>query len=182
MMTWRLLAISLLTAAFAAAATPARADKDMVQFGENIHVAKDALVHDAVCFFCSVHDEGRVNGDIVVFFGNVHISGDAQHDVVNIFGNVTAEDNASIGQDLVSVFGSIRLGENVTVGKDLVAMFGSLHAAESVSVGSDRVVQPGWIFWIPLLVLALIVIVIVHEYRSQKRARLLRSYQLPPKM
>lgn len=176
-----MLTVSLLAAAFAVTATPARADRDVVQFGTNINVAPDATVHDAVCFFCSVHVEGKVTGDIVVFFGNVHLAGDAQHDVVNFFGNVKAENGATIEKDLVSFFGSIRLGENVTIGKDMVAMFGSVHAADSVTVGNDRVIQPGWILWIPLLILGLIVIVIVREYRAYRRRLLLRGYQFPPR-
>jgi len=130
-MIQRMLAVCLLAAAFAVTATPARADRDAVQFGTNINVAPDATVHDAVCFFCSVNVEGKVTGDIVVFFGNVHLAGDAQHDVVNFFGNVKAENGATIEKDLVSFFGTIRLGENVTIGKDMVAMFGSVHAADS---------------------------------------------------
>jgi hypothetical protein len=176
----RLLSICLLATGLIACATPARADRDAVQFGSNIHVAKDAIVHDAVCFFCSVNVEGRVNGDIVVFFGDVHLAGDAQHDVVDFFGDVKAADNASIEADLVNLFGEVKLGNNVSVGKDLVVIFGSLRAAESVTVGGDRVVQPGWFFWGPLLVIALVVILIVHEIRVQRRRRLARIGAIPP--
>jgi hypothetical protein len=179
-MHYRLTVLCLLAAAFAVCATPAHADRDAVQFGSNINVAHDATVHDAVCFFCSVNVEGRVNGDIVVFFGNVHLSGDAQHDVVNFFGKVTVEDNASIENDLVSIFGAMRLGEKVSVGKDMVAIFGSVHAPESVSVGGDRVVQPGWVFGFPLLLTLLVFILVVREYRAYRRRQLLQSYQIPP--
>jgi len=55
----RLLAVCLIGAAFAAAATPARADRDAVQFFSNIRVAPDATVHDAVCFFCNADVEGK---------------------------------------------------------------------------------------------------------------------------
>ena len=171
----------LLAAALLAAATPARADNDQVQFGSDIHVAKDAEVHDAVCFFCSVHLEGKATGDIVVFFGNVHLSGDAQHDVVNFFGKVTAEDNATIDHSLVSFFGEIHLGQNVTVGTDLVSMFGVLHAPESVTVGNNRVVQPFWLFLGPIIFLGLIIVLIVREVRAQRRRRILRTYNFPPR-
>jgi len=177
-----ILLASLLTAFLAVAATPARADNgDAVHFGSNIHIGADSPVHDAVCFFCSVHVEGKVTGDIVVFFGDVHLNGDAQHDVVSIFGNVNAADNSSIENDLVSIFGSIRLGENVAIGKDLVALFGYLDAPASVSVGGDRVEQSGWIVGIPVLVLLLIVIVIVREYQAYRRRLIARGYQFPPK-
>jgi hypothetical protein len=174
------LALCLLASVFAAA-VPAYADHDAVQFGSNINVAAGETVHDAVCFFCSVHSEGKITGDVVVFFGNVHINGDAQHDVVNFFGKVTAENNSSIDNNLVSFFGVIRLGENVSVGHDLVAMFGTLRAADSVSVGNNRVVQPGWILFVPLCFIGLIIALIVREYRAYRRRLLLRGYPFPPK-
>jgi hypothetical protein len=177
----RLLHITLLSAAVAAFALPAYANNDIVQFGSNIDVAPDATVHDTVCFFCSVNDRGTVNGDIVVFFGSVHIDGHANHDVVNFFGSVTAADNSSVGQDLVSMFGSVRLGENVTVGKDLVGMFGGARIASTATVGGNRVIQPGWVFWGPLLVIALVVIVIVRELRSQRRRAYMRGFPYPPR-
>jgi hypothetical protein len=180
-MTQRILALCLVAAAFAAASVPAHADRDVVQFGSNITVARDASVHDAVCFFCSVDAEGEVDGDLVVFFGSIHIAGAANHDVVNFFGSIKADDGASIGQNLVSFFGSVRLGENVTVGKDMVSMFGVLRAPSSASVGGDRVVQPGWVLWIPLLFIALVVFLVVHEYRAYRRRLVLRGYPFPPK-
>ena len=179
-MIQRLLAFSLLGAALAVA-TPALASQDAVQFGTNIYVARDATVHDAVCFFCSVDVEGQVTGDVVVFFGNIHLAGIATNDVVNFFGKVTVDDNMSVGKDLVSFFGVIRLGENVSVGKDMVAMFGSVQAPESLLVGNDRVVQPGWILFGPLIVIGLIVILIVREYRAYRRRLVLRGYPFPPR-
>ena len=174
-------AVCLLAAGMAVAAIPAHADQDAVQFGKDIHVTADSTVHDAVCFFCSVRVEGKVTGDIVVFFGNVHLAGDAQHDVVDFFGSVAAEDNSSIDDDLVSFFGAVRLGENVNVGKDLVSVLGSLHTADSVSVGQDRTVVPGWVFWGPLFILVLIIVLIVREVRAYHRRLILRGYQFPPK-
>ena len=176
----RILAVCLLGVAFAAAATPGRA-QDAVQFFSNIEVSSESTVHDAVCFFCSVNIEGKATGDVVVFFGNTHIAGAAQHDVVNFFGEVTADDNASVDHDLVSMFGSVRLGDNVHVGQDLVAMFGSLHTGEGVTVEGDRVSQPAWLFFGPLFFLALVLILIVREYRSYRRRIFLRGYQFPPR-
>ncbi len=176
----RLLNVCLLIATLAALAAPARASKDIVQFGSNIDVPPDTTAHDTVCFFCSVNNRGSVEGDIVVFFGNVHLDGHANHDVVNFFGNVTATNDSTIGQDLVSIFGTIRLGENVSVGKDLVAIFGGMRAAPTVNVGGNRVVEPGWIFWGPLLIIALVVILIVREVRSQRRRAYLRGFPFQP--
>jgi hypothetical protein len=176
----RLLTVSLLATAFAAAATPALANQDAVQFGSNIHVAPDASVHDAVCFFCNVDVEGTVTGDIVVFFGSVHVSGAAQHDVVNFFGEIRVDDNVSIGHDMVSMFGAVRLGENVSVGKDLVAMFGVARTPASVTVGGDHVTMPGWILFGPLILVGFVVFLIVHEIRAYHRRQLLRGYPFPP--
>jgi len=145
----RLLAVCLIGAAFAAAATPARADRDAVQFFSNIRVAPDATVHDAVCFFCNADVEGEAKGNVVVFFGNVHIAGKADHDVVNFFGEVSADDKAQIGNSLVSFFGMVRLGEGVSIGRDMVSMFGVVRAPESVSVGNNRSPCRHLSSWVP---------------------------------
>ena len=78
------------------------------------------------------------------------------------------------------MFGSVRLGEDVSIGKDLVAMFGGVRVAESVSVGGDRVVEPAWLFWGPLLIIALVVILVVREFREHRRRAFLR-YPIPPR-
>ncbi len=175
-----LLSLCLLMAVGGGLCVPAFASKDEVQFGSTIHVPRDQSIHDAICFFCDVDADGVIEGDIVVFFGDVHIANTANHDVVNFFGTIKAEDNAHIGNDMVSMFGSVRLGEDVSIGKDLVAMFGSIRASDSVSVGGDRVVQPAWLFWGPLLVIALVVILVVREFRAHRRRAFMR-YPLPPR-
>ena len=180
-MRLRPLALVLFALALGGFASSASAENDNVQFGSNIHVAPGQTVHDTVCFFCGVEDEGTVEGDVVVFFGNVHIDGHANHDVVTFFGNVTASDDSAIGESLVNFFGTTRLGENVTVGKDIVSMFGSFRAAGSASNGGDRVVQPAWLFWTPLLVLFLILFVVVREIRHARRRRLyMAGFPYPP--
>jgi hypothetical protein len=177
----RSLALSLIAAAaFAAAARPAFAENDAVQFFNNIEISPDTPVNDAVCFFCNVQAHGEVKGDIVVFFGNVQLDGQAHQDVVNFFGNVTAADNSAIGGDLVSFFGSIRLGENVRVNQDMVAMFGTVHGPASVSIGQDHVVFSPWIFFGPLLVIFLIVFVIVNEVRASRHRRFMQQFPVPP--
>jgi hypothetical protein len=179
-MIQRMLFASLAAAALVFAAAPARADNDAVHFGSDIEVPPDATVHDAVCFFCSVDVEGKVNGDVVVFFGRVHIAGSAEHDVVNFFGGVRADDGVAIGQDLVSFFGAVRLGENASVGHDMVVMLGSAHVADSATVGHDRVVQPGWILDVPLIVMIVVIIVVVREFRAYRRRQFYRGYPFPP--
>ena len=175
-----LLSVCLLVAVLGVFSVPARASGDVVQFGTTIHVPRDTSIHDAVCFFCDVDAQGSIEGDVVVFFGNIHIATTANHDVVNFFGNISADDDAHIGQDMVSMFGSIRLGEDVSVGKDLVAMFGSMRVGESVTVGGERVVQPAWVFFGPLLFIAFVAILVVHEFRSRRRRAYMR-YPYPPR-
>lgn len=172
-------AVGLLAAAVAAAPIPARANQDAVQFFSTIHVTPDSPVHDAVCFFCSVEDSGKITGDTVVFFGSIHISGEAQRDVVSFFGSVDADNNTSIGRDLVSIFGSVNLGENASVGRDAVTLFGSMHSAGSAHVGRDRVSIPGIIFYGPSLLILGVIILIVHEVRS-RRYRWPAGYPPPP--
>ncbi len=176
----RMLAPSLLAAALIAVATPARANQDAVQFLSDIHVTADQPVHDAVCFLCSVHVQGKVTHNIVVFFGNVHLAGEAQHDVVSFFGGVHAEDGSSIGHDMVSFFGSVRLGENVRVGKDMVSIFCAVHAPASTIVHGDRVWLPAWIFWAPVLVVVLAAVLIIAEVRNPRRRWTAGGYPMPP--
>ena len=176
----RIFAACTLLVALALAPIPASASRDAVQFGSNINVPQDTSVHDAVCFFCSVHVEGAVEGDIVVFFGNVRIAGHAEHDVVNFFGSVRAEDNATIGNDLVNFFGVIRLGEDASVGRDMVALFGTANVSDSATIRGDRVVQPWWIFWVPLMIIGLIIVILVREFRDRRRRFVLSGYPFPP--
>ncbi len=180
-MRLRLLIPILIAVALGASSPAAFANKDNVQFGSNIRVAPGETIHDAVCFFCSVDNRGTVEGDIVVFFGSVRIDGKANHDVVNFFGNVTAADGASIGQDLVKFFGTVRLGDNVNVGKDIVCMFADFHAGDNVTNGGYRVVQPPWLFWTPLFILTLIIVVVVREIRHSRRRRMfMAGYPMQP--
>ena len=178
--TQRLFSAILLASAVLLVSTPARAEKDDVQFGSNINVAEGHSIHDAVCFFCSVNAKGDIDHDVVVFFGNVHIAHQSQHDVVVFFGSVRADDDAVIGHDLVNFFGTTHLGENVSVGGDAVVMFGGMSAADSVNIAGSRVAQPIWVFWTPLIVLGLIVTLIVHEVRSFRRRQYFAAYGYAP--
>jgi predicted acyltransferase (DUF342 family) len=179
-MTRKLFTLCLLAAALLIGAAPARAARDAVQFGSNIHVARNTAVHDAVCFFCNVRADGEIEGNVVVFFGSIQLAGNAHHDVVSFFGSVTAADGVQIGNNLVSMFGGIHLGENVSVAHDMVAIFGSIHAPESVTVGNNRVVQPAWLLSGPLIFFILVVVLIAHELGAHRRRRMMRGYPLPP--
>jgi hypothetical protein len=175
-----MLAGFLFAALLAAGAAPARADQDEVHFFKNINVLSGASVRDAVCFFCNATVKGNVSGDIVVFFGNVYIDGAAHHDVVNFFGSITAADNTTIDHDMVNFFGGIHLGENVSVGHDMVAIFGSIHTPDSVSVHGDRVTIPGFIFYVPMTLIVLFVVLIVNVARSRRRRFFAQGYPIPP--
>jgi hypothetical protein len=179
-MTQRLFSAFLLFLALLFSASPARADKDAVQFGDNIVVPEGQSVHDAVCFFCSVNAKGDIDHDVVVFFGNVHIAHQSRHDVVVFFGSIRTEADAAIGHDVVNFFGNVHLGENVTVGNDLVVMFGGLHAADSANITGTRFAQPIWVFWTPLLVLGLVITLIVREIRACRRRQYFAAYGYPP--
>jgi hypothetical protein len=171
---------ALLGAALAVAAAPAHAEQDAVQFFHNIDVTPDMPVHDAVCFFCSVHVDGKATGDIVVFFGNAHINGVAEHDVVDFFGNISAADNTRIEHDTVSIFGSIRLGEDASVGHDMVAVFGSVRRPGSVTVGGDHVTISGWLLYAPLLAIFGLILVL-RERRVHRLRMAARGYPVPPR-
>jgi len=175
----RLFFALLLFCALLLTAAPALADRDAVQFGSNIVVPEGQSVHDAVCFFCSVNAKGDIDHDVVVFFGNVHIAHQSRHDVVVFFGSVHTEDDAAIGHDVVNFFGNVHLGENVTVGNDLVVMFGGVQAADSANVTGTRFAQPIWVFWTPLLVLGLIIVLIVREIRERRRRQYFAAYGYP---
>ena len=172
----RIFVTFLLAAAALAAATPARAQNDSVQFFNDIHVTPESPLHDAVCFFCSVRVDGKVTGDVAVFFGDVHLAGDAQHDVVNFFGNIIAEDNSSIDEDLLSVFGTVHLGNHVTIGRDMTTAFGALDLAPTVTVGGKRVVEPIWIAFVPFVFLVLVIFVVFREITAARRRRIQRGY------
>jgi hypothetical protein len=150
-------------------ATQARANRDIVQFGNSIDVPQDGEIHDAVCFFCSINVKGVASGNLVSFFGTVRIDGQAKHDVVVFFGDVKAAPNASIGNNLVNFFGTVQLGEDVSIGRDTVVMFGTLRASPTASFGGDRVVQPIWLFLIPFLILIALVRLVVGALRSTGR-------------
>lgn len=176
----RICALSALAVAFTFTALPARADRDMVQFGSNIVIPQNGSVHDAVCFFCSVDARGPINHDVVVFFGNVHIATLSNHDVVSFFGDVRVDSNAAISHDLVHFFGDVHLGENASIGNDMVLFFGDLKAANTATINGNRVIEPAWLLLIPFLFLAGIIYLFVTLIRNWHERRLMYGYPYPP--
>ena len=173
--------LALGAAVLIAAAAPAVAQQDSVQFFQNVEVTPANPVHDAICFFCNVNVQGKVTGDIVVFFGNLNLKGDAQHDVVSFFGNIRAADNSSIDDDLLSVLGNVYLGQNVSIGRDITTAFSAVEQAPTVTVGGTRTSMPLWIIAAPLGILLLIILVIVREMRAYRRRLIARGYKFPPR-
>ena len=167
----RLLCLTLCTAAFLALAVPARADSNSVQFFTDLRVTPDKPVENAVCFFCSVHAEGEIHGNLVILFGNAHISSTVHQNVVSIFSSVTALPNTSIDQNLVNIFGSVHLGENAHVGQNLVAIFGVTAFAPTAAIDGNRVIFPFWLFGIPALLIGLLIYVLVRELRERRYRR-----------
>ena len=164
----RLLSFTLCAAALLGVAVPARADSNSVQFFTDLRVAPDKPVENAVCFFCSVHADGEVNGNLVILFGNAQINSTVHQNVVSIFSSVTALPNANIDQNLVNIFGSVRLGESAHVAQNVVAMFGVTEFAPSATVDGNRVIFPFWIFCIPAVLFGLMIYVIVRALRERR--------------
>lgn len=177
-----LAALLIAAATFAVSPAGARADDDAVTFFGNINVTPDTPVRDAVCFFCSVRVEGKVNHDMVVFFGNVRLDGQVGHDSVSFFSSVHASDNSAIGHDMVSFFTDTHLGDNVSVGHDFVSMLGAVHAPQTVAIGHDRIQFPGLVISIPGFVIIAIVVVIISERRTHRRRMMMQGYPYPPRM
>jgi len=170
------LAIFPLLLLLAAFVRPARAEKDSVEFFNNVDIAHGQEADDVVVFFGNANIDGDAKGDIVVIFGNVNLRGTAHHDVVNIFGSIHLYDGASVGDDLVNIFGETRMGENTGIGNDSVVIFGSLQSASTASFGGNRVVQPFWLFFVPIVILALIIRGIIYGVRYPRRYRYMRGY------
>jgi len=137
----RWFAAALLVCLFAPCLLRAQ-ERDAVQFANNIVIHEGEEVHDAVCFLCSIENDGTVHGDMVAFLGNIRVRGHAEHDAVAFLGNIS-------------------LGENASIDHDAVVFAGSLRNGPGSSIGRDRVVFPLFLFLLPLLfaggILALIV-------------------------
>ncbi len=121
--------------------------RDIVEFGNDIVVHEGEEAHDTVCFLCSIEVDGTVHGDMVAFLGNIHVRGHAERDAVVFLGSIT-------------------LGENASIDRDVVVFAGSLHNAPGSSIGNDRVVFPAFLFLLPLLIFAGIIVLIVWAIRA----------------
>ena len=179
----RLLTLCLTVAAFLGVAVPAHANSNSVQFFTDLHVDQGKPVENAVCFFCSVHAEGEINGNLVILFGNAHIGSAVHQNVVSIFSSVTAQPNASLDQNVVNIFGSLRLGDNAHVGQNIVGLFGATEFSPTAVIDGNRVIMPFWLFGIPTLLIGLVIYVIVRELRERRyRRQWMASQAMGPRM
>jgi hypothetical protein len=121
--------------------------RDVVEFGNDIVVHAGEEAHDTVCFLCSIEVDGTVHGDMVALLGNIHVRGHAERDAVVFLGSIT-------------------LGENASIDRDVVVFAGSLHNAPGSSIGNDRVVFPVFLLFLPLLIFAGIIVLIVWAIRA----------------
>ncbi len=124
-----------------------RAEDDRVMIGDDIYVAADEDLHDAVCIGCSIRVDGSVH-DAVAIGGSIEIHGEA-HDVVAIGGSIDIAGKAGdvvaiagaleiageVEGDAVSVLGRIGLAPGASVGKDAVAALGSIEGLDGATVG-----------------------------------------------
>jgi hypothetical protein len=181
-MRLRLLSLCLCAAAFLCLAAPARAEDDSVEFFSDVHIAPGKPVQNAVCFFCSIDVESKVNGNLVTFFSDVHVGSDVHRNMVNFFSSVTARPNVSIRQNAVNFFSDVQLKDGVHVGENVVAMFGVTEISPAATVSGNRVLFPFWLFGGPMMLLGPMIYYIMRELKYRRYRDWLRQQPLPPGM
>jgi hypothetical protein len=79
----------------------------------------------------------------------------------------------------VVFLGNITLGDNASIDHDVVIFAGSLHTGPGATVGRDRVVFPFFVFLLPFLFAAGILVLIIWAIRAlMSRSR--PVYPMPP--
>lgn len=129
----------------------AHASTDRVSFMHDIYVSDTEEADDTVCFLCSIHVDGKVNGDAVAFLGGIRVKGEINGDAVSFLGNVEMGDQSRIGGDCVVFGGPLRLNGSATI-------------------GGDRVDFPFILVMLPFIVLALLIYGIVSLFRRRRYA------------
>ncbi|MBN1164090.1 MAG: polymer-forming cytoskeletal protein [Candidatus Krumholzibacteriota bacterium] len=80
--------------------------KDVVRFGQDIHIKKNEMVQgDVVAVMGDVFIEGKVRGNVVSVLGDVDLDSTAivNGDVVSVLGTLTEDDDARIRGETISV-------------------------------------------------------------------------------
>ena len=94
------LGLSLIAHAGSAQSVPLDAREgrgpNRVYFGQDIYVAANQRIHNAVCVFCSVQVEGDLTGSALVLFGNATVAGRVDRSVTVVGGNAVVDAEARI--------------------------------------------------------------------------------------
>lgn len=88
--------VSLLGTARPGFAQAAAAGPNRTYLGQDIYVAENQRIHNAICLFCSVQIEGDLTGRALVLFGNITVSGRVERGVVVVGGNAVVDAKARI--------------------------------------------------------------------------------------
>ncbi len=135
----------------------AHASTDRVSFMHDIDISETEEADDAVCFLCSIHVNGKINGDAVAFLGGIHVNGEISGDAVSFLGDVAMSDQSHIGGDCVVFGGPIRMDGQATI-------------------GGNRVDFPFILIMLPFAFLALLIYGIVTLFRNRRY----RAYPMMP--
>ncbi|MBX6360125.1 hypothetical protein [Pseudacidobacterium ailaaui] len=128
----------------------AYASSSRVSFFHDIKVSAAEETDDLVCFFCTVHADGKINGDVVSFFGGVLLN------------------NTEASGDVVSFFGPVKLNGDAHIGGDCVVFGAPLDRSDDASINGDSVQLPLVIFVLPVIILVLILYGLVALIRRRK--------------
>ncbi|HWZ52828.1 MAG TPA: hypothetical protein VNW54_15320 [Granulicella sp.] len=131
-------------------APAARAQKNVARVGQDIVVTEGVTAGNVACAFCSVRVHGDVAGNVAVAFGDLEVDAGRQ-----ISGNV-----ALLG-------GEVRLREGSRVGGN-VAIVGRLREGDGAVVGGSRAVLPSVVLWLPILLLAGLIWLVVSLVRRNR--------------
>ena len=138
-------------------AARAHASTDRVSFMHDIDVSDGDEADDAVCFMCSIHVDGKVNGDAVAFLGSIHVNGE-------------------ISGDTVSFLGDVVMGGQSRIGGDCVVFGGPLRKQGAAAVDGDTVNFPFILIMMPFIILGLLIYGIVSLFRRRRYA----AYPMQP--
>jgi len=157
-MKFRTSAIATFLLALAVLApTQVFAHGERVQFFQNISVAQDERVDEAVCIFCSIHIAGT-SGDTVAILGDIVIDGTVTGDAVSVGGGIKMNEDASVAGDAVAIGRGLYRDPNTTVKGEAVSQSGPV-VYFGLFLG---------LFVIPLLPIILVIALIVWLFRRSR--------------
>jgi hypothetical protein len=104
----------------ATAVPRAHADDNRVSVFQSISIEEGEEVQNAVCIFCSIRNDGSLQGNAVTIFGTIRSNGQIEQNAVSIVGGISLGRDAHIGQNCVVVLGSIRRTNSDQIGQNVV--------------------------------------------------------------